>query len=412
MGNLRTKNLILKGIHSFTLVELLIVIAILAILAAAVVIVINPGEMLAQARDAERISSIESLKKSIDLFILDNPSAPLGTSQTVYISLPDASSSTCGSITSLPSLPSPWVYHCVTAANLRKTDSTGWIPLNLGNIYGGSPISSLPIDPVNDSASGKYYTYVMGGSYELTALMEAEKHDVAVKDGGTFPGVFQAGTHIDLTPALRDSGMVGYWTFDGTGSVVNGQTTGINDSSGKGNIAVASNANGTGMAFVAGKIGNALQFDGVDDGLRVSSVNYSISKAFTASGWFNFNKYSHMQLLDNRAFSLKWRISGETPYWNVYDASNGYIGSFHYSSAPNLNEWHHYAITYNGSSIKTYIDGVNIIQNSANANTTNRVDLIISPASGELMSGLMDDLRVYNRALSDSEIKVIYDATK
>ena len=63
-----------KSTPSFTLVELLIVIAILAVLAAAVVIVLNPAELLAQARDSQRITDMKTLKDSIDIWVVDNPS--------------------------------------------------------------------------------------------------------------------------------------------------------------------------------------------------------------------------------------------------------------------------------------------------------------------------------------------------
>jgi len=93
-----------KFLRSFTLVELLIVIAILAVLAAAVVIVLNPAELLAQARDSQRISDVNTVKSAVDIFIVDNPSASLGTANRVYISIPDTSA-TCANITGLPTLP-------------------------------------------------------------------------------------------------------------------------------------------------------------------------------------------------------------------------------------------------------------------------------------------------------------------
>jgi len=55
--------------RGFTLIELVIVIGILAILAAAVVLVLNPAELLAQARDSQRISDIGSLKSAIALHL-------------------------------------------------------------------------------------------------------------------------------------------------------------------------------------------------------------------------------------------------------------------------------------------------------------------------------------------------------
>ncbi len=56
----------------FTLIELLIVIGIIAILAAAVIIAINPGQQFAQARDATRKSHVNSIKKAILSYQIDN----------------------------------------------------------------------------------------------------------------------------------------------------------------------------------------------------------------------------------------------------------------------------------------------------------------------------------------------------
>ncbi|MDD4819192.1 MAG: prepilin-type N-terminal cleavage/methylation domain-containing protein, partial [Candidatus Colwellbacteria bacterium] len=62
----------------FTLVELLIVIAILAVLAAAVVIVLNPAELLAQARDSQRLNDLDTLKNALSIYIAQASSIDLG----------------------------------------------------------------------------------------------------------------------------------------------------------------------------------------------------------------------------------------------------------------------------------------------------------------------------------------------
>ena len=56
------KNTFSKG---FTLVELLVVITILAALAAAVVVVLNPMELLAQGRDAQRMSDLDTVQDAL-----------------------------------------------------------------------------------------------------------------------------------------------------------------------------------------------------------------------------------------------------------------------------------------------------------------------------------------------------------
>ena len=120
---------IVKNKHSFTLVELLIVIGILAILTAAVVLVLNPAELLRQSRDSTRISDMASLSDALKL--LQTQSEGIFTSSvasTVYVSLPDTSS-TCGSL-GLPSLPTGYTYHCVPSASSTLINGQGWLPID------------------------------------------------------------------------------------------------------------------------------------------------------------------------------------------------------------------------------------------------------------------------------------------
>src|SRR3989344_4406163 len=64
----------------FTLIELLVVIAILAVLATAVVIILNPAELLKQGRDSTRLSDLAALQSSIALYLSDNVNPGIGGS--------------------------------------------------------------------------------------------------------------------------------------------------------------------------------------------------------------------------------------------------------------------------------------------------------------------------------------------
>ena len=64
--------------RGFTLVELLIVIAILAVLSVTVVVVLNPAELLKQARDSTRISDLASINSAIALYLTDIASPGIG----------------------------------------------------------------------------------------------------------------------------------------------------------------------------------------------------------------------------------------------------------------------------------------------------------------------------------------------
>lgn len=151
----------------FTLIELLIVIGILGILAAAVVIVLNPGELLAQARDGARLSDLDSVKSAIALYLSDvsSPTLTAGPFSTA--------SSTCG-------------FGTCTVDTDRTTDGNGWVAVNLNSISGGSPIAALPVDPTNNST----YQYAYKGdntnkTFELNARLESQKHrGKMTTDGG------------------------------------------------------------------------------------------------------------------------------------------------------------------------------------------------------------------------------------
>ncbi|GIW67404.1 MAG: hypothetical protein KatS3mg096_898 [Candidatus Parcubacteria bacterium] len=99
---------------SFTLVELLVVLALIAILATVLIVVIKPADIFKRGRDNQRTSDLKNLEKIFDLILFETQGTfselQYASSNVVYISLPDTSS-TCGQwISQLPQLPSGWSY--------------------------------------------------------------------------------------------------------------------------------------------------------------------------------------------------------------------------------------------------------------------------------------------------------------
>ena len=179
--------------RGFTLIELLVVIAILAILAVAVVLVLNPVQMIKQARDATRLADIAAVNGAIALYLADQSSPDLGTCSS-YARLTAASSGT-----PFPTLTS------VELATTTNVDGTGWVDINFTTTTGGSPISRLPLDPVNSTTY--FYGYGCDDTnkrFEIDAKMESSRYanggvnDVESKDGGNNAQWYEVGNYVSL----------------------------------------------------------------------------------------------------------------------------------------------------------------------------------------------------------------------
>jgi type IV pilus assembly protein PilA len=174
-------SLIQTAKKGFTLVELLIVIAILAVLAAAVVIVLNPGELLAQARDSQRLNDLDTMKNALAIYIsqasaIDLGACPGGGRCTFD---PGAGNGPFATTT------------CTFNATTNTVAGAGWIDVNFTSIPGGSPIPFLPIDPTN--TANYFYGYACSEApnytFELVGRLESQKHRAKMtNDGGNDNG--------------------------------------------------------------------------------------------------------------------------------------------------------------------------------------------------------------------------------
>ena len=290
----------------------------------------------------------------------------------------------------------------------------------------GSPLSSLPVDPVNTVASGAFYVFVTDGrTWGFASLLESERHaPSAVRDGGTDSARFEAGTNPSLWASA--SGLVGYWSFDGTGSIANNQIAGLRDESGRGNHGTASNANATGMAFVPGRVGNAVTFDGVDD--FVSSPDSATlgsifgTEIFTLEAWAFPRDWVNWRSIINKSNS-GWHSAQPAGLFADMDGFSVRIGQGIDAGGQNvvafmpaaLNQWYHVVGVANGSILQLYVNGVLRGSVAITMNPpTNNDPLMIGRFVGQLGSfnGLIDEVRIHNRALTEAEIRATFNATR
>lgn len=425
----RKRNFSKRG---FTLIELLIVIAILGILTGAVVVALNPAELLKQARDAERFADLGVLNKALALYQADSQTS-LGSATTTYVSIPDTSP-TCANL-GLPTLPSGYGYACATSANLQKIDGTGWVPINLGSLSFYSPLGKLPIDPVNTTSSGQFYTYTPGGSWELTSAVESTKYRgidrISGKDGGDSYNSFEIGTNLALAPIQiqelgRDSALTGYWPLDG------GSGTSADDASGNGNMGTLTGSPAW-TAASSCKKGDCITFDGTDDYINIPD-NSEINPAhMSISAWFyaseiNFASQPYPTVMKKENGGAYYTIeicthdggascnSGTNDKEVAFAFYNGSgINPGYYTQQITLNTWYFVAGTYDGTTAKLYINGTEVSSTTTSGNiVTNTSPLTIGrdPNLGRFFDGRIDEVRVYDRGLTAAEILALYNATK
>lgn len=154
------KNLAAK--KGFTLIELLLVIGIIAILAAIVIVAINPTKQLGDARDAQRRSDVNTLLNAIWQYAIDNQGSMPGTAGTVI----DGSPRMLGG-TATPA--------CGSSTNACLDMSTVDDCLNLDTVLGETYVVSMPVDPggagrsFNAGISGYAVQTTAGGRVIVTA---------------------------------------------------------------------------------------------------------------------------------------------------------------------------------------------------------------------------------------------------
>ena len=160
--------------------------------------------------------------------------------------------------------------------------------------------------------------------------------------------------------------------------------------------------NGTlqnGATFAPGKIGSAFSFDGRDDVVLIPhSSSLNLASSHTIAAWaFRTSTASIQHLVGKRV-----GCGGDKNFIQLAIAGDAIP-----SAALPLNTWNHVAITYNGSSASNYVNGV--VVNTSVATLGNNTAPLLIGSSGTCapFAGLMDDVQIYNRALTQLEIQAI-----
>ena len=314
------------------------------------------------------------------------------------------------------------------AANTWYHFTASWDQTNLRVYFNGKLEATTLANAGSASpAAGTFNVGVDGSPGFVGSVDDVRVYNRALS-GEEIKRLYELGatTHVNTTlntnPDLK-SGLVGHWTFDGKDIVASTTANAVDamDRSGQRNNGTLTGFGDNTSTTTSGKIGQALSFDGVDDYVRAGTA-YSIVNNFTVSVWMkrtaNFSAADFRMMFSNGADGANG--------WAIYlkESSGSHLHSFlkggafaENSTIVNpLNKWEHVLYTVSGSRARLYINGVL-------AFTFTDSTAIVAPtpykfigadqnASGDpqqYFPGLLDDVRVYNRALSTEEIKRLYD---
>jgi hypothetical protein len=206
------------------------------------------------------------------------------------------------------------------------------------------------------------------------------------------------------------NGLVGYWKQDE--ATWSGTLSEVIDSSGNGNHGQAQGATGGKAYPTTGKFGNGGFFNGVDDYVSIpDNANLQFGTGnFSVSAWIKSTNGGTVVAIG------KYAGSGDD-YWLGFSNgkatfSNSGTAATETSASANNGSWHLLTGVKSNGTINIYVDGV-LAKSAPDSNTASPTGYLgigkFGSGSNFFWPGQIDELRVYNRALSPAEVSALYN---
>jgi hypothetical protein len=228
---------------------------------------------------------------------------------------------------------------------------------------------------------------------------------------------FTAATKAQVPNYVPTNGLVGYWPFNGN----------ANDESGNGNNGTVNGATLTSDRF--GNANKAYNFDGINDLIQINTIGSStFDNNFSISIWCSFsafnNDYLHLIFGENNFITLSgngpaYAGAGEankiSAYQNSINPPTRRIPYFSTNTTFMDSAYYHIVFIKNGATAFLYLNGILEstipVDNSLSIPVGNYIQIGsgLNNISNNCMNGKIDDIGIWNRALTQQEITALYN---
>ena len=329
------KRCMTRSHKGFTLLEILLVVAIISILAGIVIVAINPARQLGSTRDAQRKSDIGTIYKAVNQYLIDNGHYPTTITTTLTPICDPAKSCTGIDLSSL--VP---VYLSAIPKDANATTDSGYEIAKVGtNVYLEAP----------DTEVG----FLNQPGYSTTTPVAA------------FVGTFPSG----YTPTVASQGSTG-------------------GSGGSGGSQQATS--------------HALQFDGSQNYVSVPYSSSFYSSPFTVEAWINPTSMSDYKFIINTRNATSGGGGYHLARWSdgkIWFYSDGIGGWYQGSTVVPDGSWSHVAVTYNGTTLKIWVNGVEDFSVDATGSISdsgNPLYIGTDISNSHNFEGIIDEVRISN----------------
>jgi hypothetical protein len=177
--------------------------------------------------------------------------------------------------------------------------------------------------------------------------------------------------------------------------------------------------------WVAGFVGGGLEFNGAADYVDCgANPSLDITDEITIAAWVKIDSFEDWdgivtKGIDQSPYTMQIWGNGSLRFGANWGTPTGGVGGGNWNSTTEMTagEWVHAAVTYDGSTIRFYIDGERDSSEVTEALTFGTVNESLTlgcdfPGGDEYFDGVMDDVRIYDYALSRAELGWLAGKTK